>query len=356
MNLDDRQHLETLDTQKMLGHIDGLPEQLQTAWQFGLTQPIPDAWRHIRQVIVLGMGGSAIAGDLLAGLLQVNGRLPVWVSRSYDLPAWAQGDDTLIIASSFSGNTEETLSAYQQAAARNLPILAMTTGGRLAQQAKSNPAHTLWQFDHKSQPRAALGWSLGLLLALAHRLGWLANLDKDMPATITAMQKQRELYSFANPATTNPAKRQAGQFVERMPVIFGAGVFEVVARRWKTQLNENSKIWAMYDPFPEANHNTVVGIEFPTFLMPKLVTVFLRSRQFDPPRVSLRYDLTAMLYLENGIGIDHFFAEGDSLLSQMMHAIYYGDYISFYAAIAQNADPTSIIPIDQLKQQMAEHS
>jgi glucose/mannose-6-phosphate isomerase len=353
MYLDDRGHLESIDVSDMLGHINRLPEQFQTAWETGLRQELPAAFRSMRQVVVLGMGGSAIGGDLLGGLLSANGRVSLYACRGYEIPAWITGGDTLIIASSFSGNTEETIAAYQQATQRGLPVLAVTTGGKLAEMVKANTHHVLWQFQHKSQPRAALGWSLGMLLALAHRLEWLPNLEKDVAEAVAILQKFRPEYAFENSAATNPAKRQAGQYVERMPVIYGSGAFEVVARRWKTQLNENSKIWAMYEPMPEANHNNVVGIEFPTFLMSKLIVQFIRSAAYDHPRVALRYDLTGRMYMQHGIATDTFSPQGESLLAQMMHAIQFGDYLSFYAAIAQNADPTTIVPIDELKAMMA---
>jgi glucose/mannose-6-phosphate isomerase len=351
MNLDDKQHIAAVDAQNMLAHIDGLPEQFLTAWKTGLAQALPESFKTAQQVVICGMGGSAIGGDLLGGLMNVGGRVSVVASRSYDIPAWAK-DQTLIVASSFSGNTEETLGAYQEATQRGLPILAITTGGKLAEQAKAN-GHALWQFDHVSPPRAALGWSLGMLLALAHRLDWLPNLEADVAEAYALMQKYRPIYGIDNAAATNPAKRLAGQYIERMPAVFGSGAFEVVARRWKTQLNENSKIWAMYEAMPEANHNNVVGIEFPEFLIPKLLVQFIRSAKYDHPRVALRYDLTGHMYMTHGLLTDTFTVDGESLLAQMMHAILFGDYLTFYAAVAKNADPTVIVPIDELKAMMA---
>lgn len=351
MNLDDKAYLQDIDRDGMLAHIEGLPEQFQTAWQFGLTQPLPESLKTARQVIICGMGGSAIGGDILAALIHAAGTLPVTLVRGYELPAWANGPDSLVIASSFSGNTEETLAAYAQTVERGLPALALTTGGKLAELATQN-CHTLWQFDHKSPPRAALGWSLGLLLALAHRLGWLTNLEADVAEATSLLKHHRDAYSPDVPAAQNAAKRQAGQFIERMPVIYGAGIFEVVARRWKTQLNENTNQWAMYEAMPEANHNGVVGIDFPQFLLPKVVALFLRST-YDHLRVALRYDLMNRLYIANGINTDSFAPQGDSLLAQALHAVQFGDYVSFYAAIAQGANPTTIWPIDQLKEEMA---
>jgi len=356
MNLDDKALLDTLDTQDMLGHIDGLPEQFAKAWQTGLEMPIIEGWRNLSRVLICGMGGSAIGGDLLAGLLENEAPVAVSVNRAYGLPAWAREDETLVVLSSFSGNTEETLAAYQEASTRGLSILALTTGGKLAELAGQNPRAVVWQFEHVSQPRAALGWSLGLLLALADKMDWVQNLGLAVSESVSALQAHRAEYGFEVPAAQNAAKRQAGQFVERFPVIYGAGVFEIVARRWKTQLNENSKIWATYEPMPESNHNNIVGIEHPSFLIPKTIAVFLRSASYDHPRVALRYDLTAKVFMENAIGVDSFFAQGESLLAQVMHAIQYGDYVSFYAALANGVDPTSIVPIDRLKHEMAQYA
>ncbi len=354
MNLDDKQHLESIDQSHMLAHINGLPEQFEQAFQFGLTLPLPDSFHTIQQVIVCGMGGSAIGGDFLASLMQEKGTIPVFVCRGYTLPAWAKTDQTLVIASSFSGNTEETLAAYDMATTRNLPVLSITTGGKLAEQTAANPNHVLWKFDHVSPPRAALGWSVGLLLALAHRLKWMPNLESDVQSAVDMMKKYRPQYGFEVSADINAAKRQAGQFMGRFPVFYGGGAFETVARRWKTQFNENSKIWAMYEPMPEANHNGVVGIEFPEQQLGKTVALFIRSRAYDHPRVALRHELTSQLFLQAGVNIDSFTPEGDTLLAQMMHAVLFGDYMSFYAAIAHNADPTLIWPIDQLKEQLAQ--
>lgn len=353
MNLDDKQYLQSIDQSAMLAHIDGLPEQLQRAWEHGLEQAVPESFRNVKQVVICGMGGSAIGGDLLGGLMAMDGALPVVVSRGYTLPSWAQSQETLVILSSFSGNTEETLAAYEAASARDVQILGLTTGGKLATAIKGQDGQTLWQFDHKSPPRAALGWSLGILLALAHQLSWIPKLPSEVDGAVENMMHFREEYRADVPAALNPAKRMAGQFMERFPVVYGSGVFEIVARRWKTQLNENSKVWAMYEPMPESNHNGVVGVEFPEFLMPRTITFFIRSLEYDHPRVNLRYDLTAQLLLQHGVMTDSFFAQGESLLGQMMHAIQFGDYLSYYASIANEADPTDIAPIDELKSQLA---
>lgn len=353
MNLDDLQQMKQIDAGNALRHIDGLPEQFETAWQHAQQQLLPPYLPAIRQVVISGMGGSAIGGDLLASIAALSSPVPISIVRGYDLPAWVQGDHTLVIASSFSGNTEETLSAYEGAKSRGAHILALTTGGKLAEKVK-NDNQTLWSFSTDiDQPRAAIGWSFGLLLGLASRAGWMSNVGEHVTEAIANLRAHREKYRVEVPSATNPAKRQAGQYIGRVPVFIGAGIFEPVARRWKGQLNENSKSFAVHDPIPEMNHNAVVGINFPQELLGKLSVMFIASPEYDHPRNHLRHDLTQHLLLQNGIMIDRFTPVGKSPISQMMQAIQFGDYLSYYAAIAYGADPAVIMPINELKQALA---
>jgi glucose/mannose-6-phosphate isomerase len=353
MNLDDLPHLHAVDQSDMRAHIAAFPDQLQNAWALAQTLALPDSHRSPRQIVLCGMGGSAIGGDLTSALVAKTAPVPFNVLRGYDLPAYVSGPDTLVIVSSHSGNTEETLSAADQALGRGVRLLAITTGGALAEHAQAN-GYPLWLFNYKSQPRAALGWSFGLLLGLAHRLNLAVGLETDLKAAIDLLRATAGQYAVDNPAATNPAKRQAGQLMGRIPVVYGGGLFEPVARRWKAQLNENAKMWAQSESMPEANHNAVTGIIFPSELMKHMLAMFISSPEYDHPRVRLRYELTIRLYLEYGIGTDQFQPRGDSPLGQMLSAIQYGDYISFYAALAFATDPTEIAPIIQLKEQLAQ--
>jgi len=352
MNLDDLTTFNSIDRDNMLGHIDALPDQFQDAWALAQMQPLPDSHQKPRQIVLCGMGGSAIGGDLTAALISATSRVPMMVVRGYELPAYATGPETLVIVSSHSGNTEETLSAADQAVSRNVRMLAITTGGALADHAQTH-GYPLWKFEYKSQPRAALGWSFGLLLGLVHRLKLISTLEADIAEAIDLLRQEKRRYGAASPLAQNPAKRGAGQLVGRIPVFYGGGVFEPVARRWKAQLNENAKVWAQYEPMPEGDHNAIVGISFPAELMTHMQAIFISSRELDHPRVALRHDLTFKLFLQYGIMVDTFHPRGVSVLAQMCHAIQYGDYLSFYTAMAYKADPTLIAPIIELKEQMA---
>jgi glucose/mannose-6-phosphate isomerase len=355
LDLDNLDHLKTIDGNDMLSHIIALPDQFEKAWALAQNQPLPDTHCHPRQIVLLGMGGSAIGGDLIAALIARTSPVPFIVVRGYDVPAFVSGPETLVIASSFSGGTEETLAAADQVLARGVRMLAITTGGQMAEHAQRNH-YPVWKFDYRSQPRAALGWSFGLLIGLAHRLGLAPNLEADLKEAVALLRQQRTLYAPENPVTQNPAKRDAGQLIGRIPVFFGGGIFEPVARRWKGQLNENSKAWSQYEAMPEANHNAIVGTSFPEERMANMVGIFITSRDYDHPRVQLRHELTFKLYLQYGIMADRFYPKGQSALAQMCSAIQHGDYVSYYVSIAYEVDPTPVTPIAELKNQMAQQA
>ncbi|PJF43481.1 MAG: bifunctional phosphoglucose/phosphomannose isomerase [Phototrophicales bacterium] len=352
INLDDFSAMQAIDSDHMLTHIDRLPSQFERAWQHAKIQPLPDL-SQIRQVVISGMGGSAIGGDLLAAIVADSAPIPITVIRGYTLPAWVQGSHTLFIASSFSGNTEETLSAYQQANTRGVEVIGITTGGKLAQELANNQ-QTVWLFpDEIGHPRAALGWSLGLLLGLAWRAGWAPYLKTDYPKAVAHLKEIQPQYQAETPIARNAAKRLAGQLIDRLPIFVGGGAFEVVAKRWKTQLNENSNTWGCYEPMPEMNHNAVVGVEQPEKLISKLAALFITSN-LDHPRVQLRHKLTSEQFMQAGLWVDSFTPSGESLLSQVLHAILFGDYLSFYVAMAYQVDPAIIAPIKALKEALSQ--
>ncbi len=353
MDLDNQELFRQIDTQDMLAHIDALPEQLSDAWKHGHLLELPGRLASVQRVVVCGMGGSAISGSLLAALAAGSCHVPLDVSRDYNLPTYVDGPDTLVIAISHSGATEETLSAARQATERGAYLLAITSGGTLAAHARETNS-ILWTYTYPAQPRAALGWLYGLVLAAASRLNLVNELGGEVEEAVELMRQARETLGAASPAAQNPAKRLAGQMVGRIPVIWGAGLLAPVANRWKTQLNENAKTMAYHEALPELNHNAVVGLEFPDLLSKSVMVIELRSQKFDHPRVSIRQDVTHKLLLQAGIMADQVWAQGENRLAQQMGLIQFGDYVSFYLAMANRVDPTPVSNIDWLKEQLAQ--
>jgi glucose/mannose-6-phosphate isomerase len=352
MNLDDLDRFKKLDTLNMLGEIDNLPDQLGYAYQLGLKHDLPD-WKDIQQVVIAGMGGSAIGADLLATYCASLALLPVFVHRDYGLPFFARGADTLVICSSHSGNTEETLEAFEAARKAQCRIVAVCTGGELARRARENDV-PVWTFEHKGQPRAAVGFSFGLLLAMFERLGFLPNQKEAIDDALASMTRSQQRIKADIPTTKNPAKRYAGQLMGRWVTIMGSGLLSVVARRWKGQLNEVAKAGANFEFLPEADHNTLAGTMNPQeTLNAHTMTLFLCAPS-DHPRNRLRSDLTRKAFMLEGLNTDFIEARGHTPLAHMWTTILFGDYMAYYLAMGYGVDPTPIQALVDFKQAMAE--
>lgn len=353
MNLDDLSVIRSIDSQNMIQDINDLPNQLLAGWTLGLSNPMPKIDK-ISRVVISGMGGSALSADLLRSYSLSNCAVPVVLHRDYGLPAFAKGSDTLFIATSHSGNTEETIDSLKAAISAGCVCMVVATGGKLLEMANT---HTLpaWTFDHRGQPRAAIGFSFGLLLALFTRLGLIEDQATLLQNTVVEMKAAQQAYLPEVPAPNNPAKRYAGQLVGRWVTIFGAGLLSVVAARWKAQINEMAKAPANFEALPEADHNTLSGILNPSeeLLSPRTFSMFLTS-SFDHPRNKLRNEITRRLFMVEGLNTDVFAAKGSSPLEHMWTAIHFGDYMAYYLAIAYGIDPTPLDAAVELKNSLAE--
>jgi glucose/mannose-6-phosphate isomerase len=349
MDLDNTASFKQLDTQDMLSEVARLPGQLESAWALGQAQPLP-AWEGIERVVIAGMGGSAIGADLLLAYALPHCPVPVSVHRNYGLPAWAQGASTLVIASSHSGNTEETLSAFERAVANGCRVLAISTGGKLKAEADQAGAPA-WQFKHAGQPRSAVGFSFGLLMAAFTRLGLLPDPQAELEEAVRAMRAQQAGLGPEEPVVTNLAKRMAGQLVGRWVAIVGADVLEPVARRWKGQLNEVAKAWGQFEALPEADHNTIAGSMNPAEVLEHTLVIFLRAPSYHPSNL-LRANLTKKALMLEGLNTDTIDAQGEGPLAHMWTALHLGDYIAYYLAMAYGVDPTPIEAIQGFKAEL----
>lgn len=352
MNLDDLNRFKQLDTQNLLGEIDNLPDQLGYAYQLGLKHPLPD-WRDFRQVVIAGMGGSAIGADLLASYCASLSPIPVSVHRDHDLPLFARGAETLVICSSHSGNTEETLSAFEVARKAECRIVAVCTDGELAKRAKANDI-PVWTFDHAGQPRAAVGFSFGLLLAMFQRLGFIPDQKEAVDDALASMRRTQQHLKADVLAVKNPAKRYAGQLMGRWVTFMASGLMTAVARRWKSQINLVAKAGANFESIPEADHNTLAGTLNPQeTLNAHTMTLFLRAPS-DHPRNRLRSDLTRQAFMLEGMNTDYVDARGSTPLAHMWTLILFGDYMSYYLAMGYGVDPTTLKALVDFKEAMAE--
>jgi glucose/mannose-6-phosphate isomerase len=339
-----------LDPEGLGERIAALPDQIEQAWKAGADFALPASYRNARRVLVLGMGGSGIGGALVAGLASDLGApTPVSVARGYTLPGWVDSS-TLVIASSNSGNTEETLAAFEAALAAGALCVVSTTGGRLARIANEREVPAL-AYEWSGEPRSALGWSFAALLAVLGRLGLTPDLGHELHAATGELRRLRESIGRESPESANPAKELARRLGRKLPVIIGSQALATVAYRWRTQMNENAKSWAVYDELPELNHNAQAGYGFPREVLPLLHVLLLRHAAVHP-RVALRFDATADEIRANGIAVEVIDVEGGDLVAQVLRAVYLGDYVSYYLGLLNGVHPSPVEPLERLKKRL----
>jgi glucose/mannose-6-phosphate isomerase len=349
-SLDNVALLKSADPGGMLGLVAQIPAQMREAWQLARALEIPAGHRETTSVAVLGMGGSAIGGDLVAGIWSDRLRVPVTVVRGYDLPAWV-GPSTLVVASSNSGNTEETLSALGAALQRKSAVVALATGGALTT-AAGRAKFPLLAFPSIGMPRAAVGYSVALLAGVLERAGHLDLEQAEIDAAVAVTSAAVAEYGPEVPTDANRAKQIAWTLLDRLPIIESAGFLIPVARRWKTQLNENSKSSAVWEELPEATHNTVVGYPQPSVVRDHLFAIFLAS-SLDHPRNRLRAALSQAALDDEKIANDRIVFEDSGRLAQAMRAVVLGDYVSVYLAVLYGIDPTPIEVLNRIKEALA---
>ena len=358
IDLDDLEALTRLDRGGMLAALDGFPEQCERALALGEELPLPQdlSRSRITGLVTVGMGGSGIAGDLLAHFVT----LPTLVSHGYGLPP--VDEQTLIIAVSYSGETEETLSALELVLERGAKALCLSSGGEMERLTREQGLPFI-KVPGGLQPRAALGYLLLPLLKLLHRLGFCRLDEGELETLPQALATLRELWTARVPLGENRAKQLARDLQGRLPLIYGVeGTTDVVALRWKTQINENSKQPAFWNAVPELCHNELVGFEGAGLAVKmKAEAIFLRSG-LDHPRNQKRIEILKELLEGWGIPHQEVFAPSEGRgqdkqgggLIQLLSLIYLGDFVSFYLALLNGVDPTPVRPIVELKRRLQE--
>jgi glucose/mannose-6-phosphate isomerase len=349
ITLDDPATLKRIDPEDMLGRVVAMPAQLAQARRIGASLALDDRHTDVDAVVVLAMGGSAIGAELVAGAAGDRLRVPLIVHRDYGLPGGVT-PRTLVVAASHSGETAETLSGVAAARERGLPIVAITTGGRLAAQATADGLPLL-QYRLAGQPRAAIGFGVGLVQELLSRAGLIEAPDEMGPA-VAALEALIERMAPSVETDANPAKQLAWSIFGRIPVIYGHGRMAAVAHRWKTQLNENAKAWAAYEPMPEANHNAIEGSLNPRELGDALYVVQVRDPD-EPREIAERYRVVEELLGERATSRSTVWAEGPSPLARVLTGVAYGDLVSVYLAILYQTDPTPVTLLAMLKERLA---
>ena len=337
----------------MLGFAIDFPAQVKKASEIGHGFTPPEGLRDPRQIVLAGMGGSGVAGDFLARLCEDRLPVPFAVCRSYKIPAFV-GPDTLFIASSHSGNTEETLEAASAALERGARIVCITTDGELEQFARGHEEAEVSllkipQTDPPMPPRAALGYSLIPLVRMLESLNLYPGARGHIEEAISLLERLRDELHPDEPTERNRAKRLAQDLFGKIPWIHGTvGLMSAAAYRWRCQFNENSKTLAYCGEYPELNHNEVVGWEAGEKLC-GLVEVIMLRRPGDYWRVRARVDITKEKLVEPKARVHLIEAEGRSALSQLLWTVYLGDFTSLYLAFLNGVNPASMDSINIVK-------
>lgn len=349
--LDDPTIYSKLDPTNLRQRLRDFPLQCRKAWAEAVAFDLPSNYMQANRVVVGGVGGSAIGGDLLADLASLEDTPLITVCRDYRIPSFVD-ENTLVLACSYSGETEETISCFSQAVNRGAKVVAVTSGGSLAAEAMKHGA-PLFTVDYKGEPRSALPYSFLVPTALLMKAGLISDKTHDIEEAVSVLDSVVSQLAEEIPSKGNPAKEMAEDILDRLIVIYGAGIFSGLARRWKTQFNENSKAWAFFELLPEAHHNSVVGYMMPPEVKTNAFAILLQP-EFLHPRTRLRYQITGDLLDEQSIPHRTVRGQGDSALSQILTAAILGDYTSFYLALLEGVSPSPVPNIDYIKGRLAD--
>jgi glucose/mannose-6-phosphate isomerase len=343
--------IRKVDPDDMYGKIYGFPSQLRDGYDLPLIsgrEEIDPA--SINQIVVAGMGGSAIGGDILRSYLAYDLKIPIVVNRNYRLPL-SVDRRSLVIASSYSGNTEETLSAFAQARDRGARIFVATTGGKLGAEAQSAGLERV-KLPAGFQPRAALGYSFGPLLHFMAATGFIADHSEQIATACDFLAQSRKLFGLNRPEEENRAQQLARKLQGKIAVVYaGADCYDTIAVRFKGQICENAKQLAYANICPEFNHNELVGFEYPKELLKKLVVIFLTGPA-DSDRISARFKIVSDIITARGVETAWIQAAGPNRLAEILSLVQIGDFVSFYLAVLNGIDPSPVKVIDRLKSEL----
>ena len=348
-DLDDPGLYTSLDPAGMRERLHALPVQCEQAWREALALRLPRDWGQSEGVVVAGMGGSAIAGDMVADLAAEQGAPPVAVVRDFRIPL-ALGESTLVIVCSYSGNTQETLSAFHQALEAGARVLAVAGGGGLAEQALAHGVPLL-TVAAPGEPRSAVGCNVLALLGVLDQLGLLRTTQEDVEAALKILRRGVSLLVEDVPIRDNPAKQLALELQGKLPVVYSGGLFSGLARRWKTQLNENAKTWAFFESIPEALHNAVEAYAMPPGVGEGAMVLLLEPATEEP--MARRYRLLADLLQRHGVSHRVLKSQGGPPLAQLLEMLLLGDYVSYYLALLNGVDPVPTPAIEFAKERLS---
>jgi glucose/mannose-6-phosphate isomerase len=337
--------VEKYDKENQFDVISNSHLQIINTWETPFETGNIDVSR-IRNIVVSGLGGSAIGGDLIADFTNGELSIPYSVNRNYGLPEFVD-ENSLVIASSYSGNTEETLSAAEEAVKRGSQIVAVTTGGKLEEFVKENNI-PIFVMKGGLQPRYALYSNFFALLKVLQILELVGNQNEIVASITKLIERKGNEYSFENSSPYNLAEEIAGS----IPIIYGvSGVTSTLAVRLKGEFNENSKLHAFYNFLPEMNHNEIIGWETFDEAQLRAKAIFFKDKSYHP-QIQKRVEISKGLIQKAGAEIIELESNEKELKVRLFDLVYLGDWISYYLALIRKQDPTEIDNIIFLKENL----
>ena len=343
--------MEKIDKDNMYGSIWDFPDNIVEAIELGESIRLKNNYSKINKIIVAGMGGSAIGGDVVYSLVGNEIKIPYSVIRGYNIPSWVDST-TLVICSSYSGNTEETIEIFGKVKSVDAKVSAITTGGRIGQLCEK------YSFDKVIipsglQPRAALAFSFIPILFILLKLNIISNnFLAWLVSTSELIKHNRIMYSKKN--DDNPVWLLAKKIYNKIPIIYAdSDSLNTVAVRLKGQICENSKILAYHNIFPEMNHNEIVGWEKNSELFKTYFIIWLFDKRMNERNKERQQIVMDML---DKIGLDQFKLEviGNNFEERFLLLIHYGDWLSYWCAILHKIDPSPVKNIEILKNKLLE--
>jgi glucose/mannose-6-phosphate isomerase len=344
----DKIDLKKSDPQAMISHIENFPTMCKEAFALSRHLTIPSFYIKAKKIILVGMGGSGAANDIVRDMMIEEINISIESCHNYILPAYVDSE-TLVIVSTFSGETEEAIAAFSEAHEKGAKILVITTGGKIKVLAEKYRV-PVWTFELKACPRAAFPYLFVLLFTVFEKLGFLKLSNEYFETIIEGMEQLKQKYMMGASLFGNPAKVMAEKISNKVVVLYASEKLTSVARRIKNQINENSKNFAFVESFPELDHNAVLGLANPK--NSNIYVISLESN-FEQDRQILRQNITAEIVRKNKVPFERIkFIGMKDRLEETLKLVLYGDFISFYLAILNRVNPTEQDDITNLKSRL----
>jgi glucose/mannose-6-phosphate isomerase len=348
-NLDDLSFLTRHDPMDMAGLTLGFADQCAQAVDIARSADLPTSVGDPEHVVVTGLGGSAAGGDLLSALYADQGAVPLMVNRDYSMPSYV-GEGSLVFVTSYSGNTEETISAYLEAKDCGASIIAVSSGGKITEMAKAD-GYPVVTVPGGQPPRTAMGYMLMPLVVASEKLGLIP--EQDYSDIDSVLRSTADECGFGVALESNPAKQLAAAMHGKFSTLYGAGSWQfAIAQRWRGQINENAKEMVLTHVFPELCHNEILGWEGSGHQgVDKWVSVLMFGGD-ESDRIKKRIEITCELI---GAATEFHFvcASGQGRLAKMLSLAHFGDWLSLYLAALAGRDPGQMKAIDDLKEALS---